>query len=150
MAASQILLMRKAVAAPSWYVWTRTVSVGSGLNDFDRARNTLVFNIDGTVSISLLTGNVMPINDFPHWHNGGTVAGIGNSRWIKRTELDNPPISSTISTTTPTALSTARNIAALANTDYGTVTHLLEIYSDSAGTTKVGEITLTQTTFFGS
>lgn len=140
-AMQQAMLFTPAI---TWYVWSRTVVVDSGTNDVPRARNWLTFNTNGTITVGTVTGNVISQNDFTHWHDGGTVTGIGNSRWIKRTELSTPPNVSTISTTAPTALSTALTLN-IATTDLQFICDsLLEIYSDSGGTTKVGEINLNQ------
>lgn len=107
---------------------------------------TASFNTDGTVSFTTSVGDGASLDtDFTHWHNGGTVAGIGNSRWAKKTSQGGDPTAGTL-TTTLVALSTAKTIAIQTVAGEGrSGIELVEIYSDSGGTTKVGEITFTIT-----
>jgi hypothetical protein len=76
-----------------------------------------------------------------NWH-GPTTSGIGSSRWAKLTKLagDNPtgPTLATVH-----ALSSDLTISLVRSTTGSTDgTYLVEIYSDSAGTTKVGQGTV--------
>jgi len=73
------------------------------------------------------------------------VAGIGNSRWAKKTFVSGDITSGTLATTI-TDLTAVRTIAiqtVAGEARSGVV--LIEIYSDAGGTTKVGEISFTIT-----
>lgn len=126
------------------YSWTRSADVydisGNGSSQI-----TITFNTNGTCSYSSSSGDAAAItNDMSHWHDGGTVAGIGNSRWIKKTSSGDTT-SGTL-TTALVALSSSRTLSI--STIAGEARQgndLLEIYSDSGGTTKVGQIDLTIT-----
>lgn len=137
------------VAPASFYSWTRTVSIDDdNLNGI--ASVTISFNTDGTCSYTTSTGDGAALEqDMPHWHDGGTVSGIGNSRWAKKTSSGD--------TTGGTLTSTLVAFSAAKTMSISTVggearqgTELIEIYSDSGGTTKVGEISLTATATSGA
>jgi hypothetical protein len=106
---------------------------------------TAVFNTNGTISFNISSGDGPVDTDFTHWHDGGTVSGIGNSRWAKRTLLSGDAVTGTLDTTI-VALSASKTIAiqtVAGEAKSGEV--LVEIYSDAGGITKVGQITLTIT-----
>lgn len=134
-----LLLFRSA-----FYSFIRYATVFD-VNDSGSSSITASFNTDGTVSFTTSVGDGGSLDtDFTHWHNGGTVAGIGNSRWAKKTSSGDPTTGTL--TTTLVALSTAKTIAIQTVAGEGrSGIELVEIYSDSGGTTKVGEITFTIT-----
>lgn len=128
-----------------FYTMTRYATV------FDDSGNgsssiTAVFNTNGTISFTTSLGDGTSLDtDFTHWHDGGTVSGIGNSRWAKRTLLSGDAVSGSLDTTL-VALSASKTIAIQTVAGEGKSGEvLIEIYSDSGGTTKVGQITLTIT-----
>ena len=127
----------------SFYSFTRfATSIDN--NDSSSSSITATFNTNGTVSFTTSAGDSQT-NDFSHWHDGGTVTGIGNSRWAKRTLLSGDAVTGTLATTL-TALSSSRTIAIQTVGGEGkSGLVLIEIYSDSGGTTKVGEINFTIT-----
>lgn len=131
----------------SYYSWTRYAQVSDD-NANGSSSITATFNTDGTVTYATSTGDSFSLdNNMPHWHDGGTVTNIGNSRWAKRTFVSGDTVTGTLATTL-TAMSTARTIAiqtVAGEARSGVV--LIEIYSDSGGTTKVGEISLTISAF---
>lgn len=134
--------LARAVAPPSYYVWTRYATVNDTSGNA-ASQITLTFNTNGTVSITNSAGDTVD-TDFPHWHNGGTVTGIGNSRWAKKTSSGD--ITTGTLTTTLVALSAARTLAIQTVAGEARVgQELIEIFSNSGGTTKVGEIALTVT-----
>lgn len=126
--------------APSFYDWTRFATVTD--DNVNLASSiTASFNTDGTVSFTTSAGDSQT-NDISHWHDGGTVAGIGNSRWAKKTSSGDP--------TTGTLTSTLVDITAARTMSIQTVAgearvgvELIEIFSDSGGTVKVGQISFT-------
>lgn len=133
--------IRARTAPPSWYVWSRYASVfDDNLNGSSSI--TATFNTNGTVSFATSTGDGGSLDtDMTHWHDGGTVTNIGNSRWAKKTFVSGDATTGTLATTI-TALSASRTVAIQTvggEPRAGII--LIEIYSDSGGTTKVGEIT---------
>lgn len=125
-----------------FYSWSNTVSVAdtnlSGGSSF-----TASFNTDGTVTFTTSVGDTITEN-IDHWHDGGTVAGIGNSRWAKKSNISGTLGTGTLGTS-PTALTEARTLTITSFVAEVNSTILIEIYSNAEGTTKVGEITLTST-----
>ena len=129
----------------TFYAMTRYATIfddnANGLSSI-----TAVFNTNGTVTFTTSLGDGFSLDtDFTHWHNGGTVTGIGNDRWAKRTLLSGDAVSGTLDTTL-VALSASKTIAiqtVAGEAKSGEV--LIELYSDAGGTTKVGQITLTIT-----
>ena len=127
----------------TFYTWTRNASAYDD-NGNGTAQLTISFNTDGTVSFSSSSFDVGSLfSDFPsyHWHDAGTVAGIGNSRWAKKT-AGGDPTTGTL-TTSLVSLSTVKtlSITTVAG-DPRLSNDKIEIYSDAGGTTKVGEINL--------
>lgn len=128
-----------------FYTMTRYATVfddnGNGSSSI-----TAVFNTNGTISFNTSFGDGASLDtDFTHWHDGGTVSGIGNSRWAKRTLLSGDAVAGSLDTTL-VALSASKAIAIQTVAGEGKSGEvLIEIYSDSGGTTKVGQITLTIT-----
>lgn len=137
-------IAKPAAAPPSYYSWARGADVYD-ISGNGTAQITITFNTNGTCTYSSSSGDAAAItNDMSHWHDGGTVTGIGNSRWIKKTSFGDPT-SGTISSTLQ-ALSAARTLSiATVVGEARQGNELLEIYSDSGGVTKVGEINLTVT-----
>lgn len=127
-----------------FYTMTRYATI------FDDSGNgsssiTAVFNTNGTISFNTSAGDGPVDTNFTHWHDGGTVSGIGNSRWAKRTLLSGDAVAGSLDTTL-VALSASKTIAIQTVAGEGKSGEvLIEIYSDSGGTTKVGQITLTIT-----
>lgn len=135
-------LIHGVIPAPSIYSWTRSADVQDDSAD-GVARVTLTLNTDGSITITRSAGDT-GTHDFPtlHWHDGGTVAGIGNSRWAKKTFVSGDGFTGTLSTSL-IALSSARTIILALNVGAAQAgVSRFEFYSDSGGTTKVGEITL--------
>ena len=127
----------------SFYSFTR---FATSIDDNDNGSSsiTATFNTNGTVSFTTSAGDSQT-NDFSHWHDGGNVTGIGNNRWAKRTFISGDTVSGSLATTL-TALSSSRTIAIQTVGGEGkSGVVLIEIYSDSGGTTKVGEINFTIT-----
>jgi hypothetical protein len=137
------VLRNRGAPPPSFYSWTRDVDVFDD-NGNETSSVTATFNTNGTVSYTTSTGDLGGLSqNMSHWHDGGTVTGIGNSRWAKKTFVSGDATSGTLATTL-TALSASRTIAiqtVASELREGVV--LIEIYSDSGGVTKVGEISLT-------
>lgn len=133
--------LRTRSSPPSYYSWTRYAEVND--DNFNGTSSiTATFNTNGTVSYTTSASD-FHITDMTHWHDGGTVTGIGNSRWAKKTFVSGDLTSGTLGTSI-TALSTARTIAIqTVASEVRSGVYLIEIYSDSGGTTKVGEISLT-------
>ena len=105
---------------------------------------TATFNTDGSVTVTNSVGDSSS-TDFTHWHNLGTSAGIGNSRWAKKTLVSGDVTTGTLLTTI-TALSSSRTIEiSTVASELKSGEYLIEIYSDVGGTTKVGQILLTLT-----
>ena len=128
----------------TFYAMTRYATIfddnANGLSSI-----TAVFNTNGTISFTTSSGDGPVDTDFTHWNDGGTVTGIGNDRWAKRTLLSGDAVSGTLDTTL-VALSASKTIAiqtVAGEAKSGEV--LIELYSDAGGTTKVGQITLTIT-----
>lgn len=138
-------MLMAATSLNNVYAWTRYATVfddnGNGSSSI-----TVVFETDGTISVTTSFGDLASLEtDFTHWHDGGTVSGIGNSRWAKRTFISGDAASGTLGTTL-VALSSSKTIAMQTAAGEGRSGEILiEIYSDSGGTTKVGQITLTIT-----
>lgn len=126
------------------YTWTRYATIyddsGNGSSSI-----TAVFNTNGTITFNTSLGDGASLDtDFTHWHDGGTVTGIGNSRWAKKTSSGDPTTGTL--TTSLVALSSSKTISISTVGGEGrSGVELVEIYSDSGGTTKVGQITLTIT-----
>lgn len=121
------------------YSWTRYATVTDD-NANAATQITLSFNTDGTVSYTNSTGDSVS-TDLTHWHDGGTVSGIGNSRWAKKTSTGDAT-SGTL-TSSLVAMSSARTISIQSVAGEARAgQELIEIYSDSGGTTKVGQIDL--------
>ena len=144
--ALQLMMMRKQAAGGpySFTGWSEVVDD----NASGTATVTATFQTDGSLTFAASTGDAggLTTSGITHWHDGGTVAGIGNSRWARRTLISGDTMTSGISTTTPTALSTARNMAISLVTGEGrSGTYRIDFYSDPGGTNKVGELFLTQT-----
>ena len=140
--------LKITIGGASFYSWANSASVDDVQgNDNGSSSITASFNNDGSVTFTTSAGDEGSlITDISNWHDGGTVAGIGNSRWAKRTSQGDI-VTGTL-TTTLVALSTAKTIAI--QTVVGesrTGIELIEIYSDSGGTTKVGEILFTISAF---
>lgn len=130
----------KVVSVASFYSWTRFATVTDD-NVNTASSITASFNTDGTVSFTTSAGDSQT-NDITHWHDGGTVAGIGNSRWAKKTSSGDPTTGTLTSTLVD--LTAARTIAIQTVAGEARVgQELIEIYSDSGGTVKVGEIAFT-------
>lgn len=146
MAGSQILLTRKAnVSGP--YSFTGWAEVTDD-NLSGTASVTATFQTDGRLTFSASTGDAgsLMTSGITHWHNGGTVTGIGSSRWAKRTLISGDTMTSGISTSTPTALSTARTmVISLVGGEGRSGTYRIDFFSNSSGTVKVGELFLTMT-----
>lgn len=135
-------IIRAAAAPPSFYSWTRFATVNDTSGNA-ASQITASFNTNGTVTFTNSAGDTVS-TDLTHWHNGGTVTGIGNSRWAKKTSSGDAT-SGTL-TSTLVALSAARTLSI--QTVAGEARsgqELIEIYSDSGGVTKVGEIAFTLT-----
>lgn len=128
------------VGGSGFYSWSNSISVAD-TNQSGGSSFTASFNTDGTVTFTTSVGDTLTEN-IDHWHNGGTVAGIGNSRWAKKTNIDGVPGTGTLGTS-PTALTEARTLTITAAVQAVDSIILIEIYSNAEGTTKVGEITLT-------
>lgn len=112
-------------------------------DDFSgKAEVIVTFNTDGSLTASASIGDGGSLaTDVLNWHTSVT-AGIGSSRWAKKTYISGDPTSGTISSAI-TALGTAKTVSIeFIGTDLSGVA-LIEIYSDSGGTTKVGEVELT-------
>lgn len=126
------------------YTWTRYATIYDD-NDSSSSSITAVFNTNGTITFTTSTGDGSSLDtDFTHWHDGGTVTGIGNSRWAKKTSSGDPTTGTL--TTSLVALSSSKTISISTVAGEGrSGVELVEIYSDSGGTTKVGQITLTIT-----
>lgn len=122
-----------------FYSWINTASVID--TGFSGSSLTASFNTDGTVTFTTSVGDTL-IDNIDHWHIEGTVAGIGNSRWAKRTFVSGTALTGTLGTSL-TALSEARTLSIEATAANVSGTVLIEIYSDAAGTIKVGQITIT-------
>lgn len=136
-------VIRAASAPPSYYSWTRSAySNDDSLNGL--ARITVTFNTNGSITLGGLAGDAVGGSWSPlTWHDGGVVTGIGNSRWAKKTYIGGNTTAGTI-LSTPTALSAALTVSlALAAGGATSGSVLIEIYSNSGGTVKVGEIILT-------
>lgn len=129
----------------TYYSWTRYALVFDD-NASGGSSITATFNTNGTVTYAASIGDGASLeNDMPHWHDGGTVTGIGNSRWAKKTFVSGDVTTGTLATTL-TALSANRTMAI--QTVAGEARsgeYLIEIYSDSGGTVKVGQILFTIT-----
>lgn len=145
----QVMMMRKSAGGGGTYSFTGWAEL---LDDNGSLTATLTayFNTNGTLTFGASTGDSggLSTSGITHWHNGGTVTGIGNSRWAKRTQVDGDIMTSSISTTTPTALSTNHTMEIkLVGGETRAGTYLVEVYSDSGGVTKVGQVTLTMTVY---
>jgi hypothetical protein len=113
-------------------------------NANDASTVTATFNTDGSVTITNSAGD-SSTSDFTHWHNLGTSAGIGNSRWAKKTLVSGDVTSGTLGTSI-TSLDTTRTITiSTVAAEQRSGVYLIEIYNDAGGTTKVGQISLTLT-----
>ena len=127
------------LAKSTWYSWIRYATV-SDYNFNGSSSITATFNTDGSVSFTTSLGDEGSLyTDMTHWHDGGNVTNIGSSRWAKKTSSGDPT-SGTL-TSTLVALSSSKTITIQAVAGAGE--ELIEIYSDSGGTTKVGQIALT-------
>ena len=128
-----------------FYSFVREASVSDD-NVSGASSITANFNTDGSVSFTTSIGDGGSLaTDLTHWHDGGTVAGIGNSRWAKKTFVSGDITAGSLATTI-TDLTAVRTIAiqtVAGEARSGVV--LIEIYSDAGGTTKVGEISFTIT-----
>lgn len=112
-------------------------------DDFSgKAEVIVTFNTDGSLSASASVGDGGALStDVLDWHTSVT-AGIGSSRWAKKTYISGDATSGTIGATI-TALSPAKTVSIESIGTDLTGVALIEIYSDSGGTTKVGEVELT-------
>jgi hypothetical protein len=142
--AASYTLTGTAATLSNAYTWTRYATIyddsGNGSSSI-----TAVFNTNGTITFNTSLGDGASLDtDFTHWHDGGTVTGIGNSRWAKKTSSGDPTTGTL--TTSLVALSSSKTISISTVGGEGrSGVELVEIYSDSGGTTKVGQITLTIT-----
>ncbi len=106
---------------------------------------TATFASNGVISYQVSVGDEAGLTTtISAWHDAGAVAGIGSSRWAKKTDLGD--LTAGTLATTLTSLSTNRTIQI--NTVGGERRQgnvLIEIYSDAGGTTKVGQVELTLT-----
>lgn len=143
-AVSYSLTGQPATLLDNVYQWARYATVSDG-NASGSSSITATFNTNGTVSFTTSAGDDGTLDtDFTHWHDGGTVTNIGNSRWAKKTSFGDAT-SGTL-TTSLVALSSAKTISIqTVGGETRTGEDFIEIYSDSNGTTKVGEITFTIT-----
>lgn len=144
--AIQLMMMRKS-AAGGPYSFTGWAEIYDD-NFSGTATVTATFQTDGRLTFAPSTGDVggLTSSGITHWHDGGTVTGIGSSRWAQRTLISGDVMTSGISTSTPTALSTARNMAiSLVGGEGRSGTYRIDFFSNSSGTVKVGELFLTMT-----
>lgn len=144
MSGSLLATIRNRVTA-AWYTIVGSANTDDG-NGSGTATLTASFNTNGTITFTTSTGDAVGLQiNITHWHNGGTVTGIGSSRWAKKTLVEGDITSGTL-TTTLVALSANRTMAiSLVAGEGRSGTYLVEIYSDSGGTTKVGEVIITLT-----
>lgn len=137
------------VAPASFYSWTRNVFIGDD-NLNGTASVTISFNTDGSVSFTTSLGDGASLDtDLTHWHDGGTVSGIGNSRWAKKTSSGDPTGGTLASTLVAFSAAKTMSISTVGG-EARQGNEVIEIYSDSGGTTKVGEINLTVTATSGA
>jgi hypothetical protein len=133
------------IGATQVYASYYTLS-GSGsvydYNDSNSSSLTASFNNNGTITWSGGADDPVVTKNIFAWHDGGNVSGIGDSRWAKKTFVSGDPTSGTL-TTSLVALSSVKTVTISTVSGEGKSGNLLiEIYSDSGGTEKVGEITL--------
>lgn len=123
---------------------------GSAYTDDANASGTATltaqFQVDGRITFIASTGDGGGLSwTITHWHDGGTVSGIGNSRWAKKTLVSGDVTTGTVLTSL-TALTAIRTmVISLVAGEAREGTYLVEIYSDSGGINKVGEVVLTMT-----
>lgn len=102
----------------------------------------VTFNTDGSCSVVGTPGDTGSLaSDVGNWHTS-VSAGIGSSRWAKKTDLGPDSTTGTLSTTL-VAMSSARTVT-ITSTGSGAkyCTTRIDIYSDSGGTAKVGDVTI--------
>jgi hypothetical protein len=132
-------------------LYSFTASATSSDSDADAVCQVIAtLNTNGTVTVTNNDAGDDLVSDFNYWHNAGApVTNIGNSRWAKKTLLNGSDITSGTLGTTITSLNTARTITielVAGNPEESRIGEvLIEVYSDSGGTNKVGEIYLTLT-----
>ena len=124
----------------SYYILSGTQSVYD-YNDSNSSSITVNFNTDGTITASGGADDPVVVSTPNRWHTSAPVTGIGNSRWAKRTLLSGDAVSGTLSTSVVSLGSFKTISISTVGGEGRSANVLVEIYSDSGGTTKVGEIT---------
>jgi hypothetical protein len=135
--AMQLLLATKAPTGFDELAWSVSGTAGAG-----SITATVTLNTDGTTSVTASSGDTINTNSTTNWHSP-TTTNIGFSYWITVTDVGIDAITGTV---TLANVSSTITLDALCGTGNSTSHEaLIEVFSDSGGTNKVTEITLTIT-----